>query len=286
MVIPLSRQENESKIKLIAAILCAGEGKRIQKDGIKVPKPLIKIPHLANKSILNITIDSLVALKFEKIIVVTGYSKEEVASHVSKIKECNSSLYQKVITINAGNEYKKGPLFSFFSIKDQIQYEQLIMVFPGDAIFDNDLLVDLMKYISSQHDDIIPTVFYREIYLRDLTNWQDSSKDEEKEITHLNTVKEKPNLLKSIEKGTFNSFKKDERINQIIPIFILDYDFFHIMKKFSEGLSFPSNSIEKLLNFISPHQKIQTIKIKSSGNFYDIDTNADLEHVIKKKGGQ
>ena len=73
MGIQLSQPNEQWNKSLFIVILCAGEGVRLQELTRNTPKPLIKIPALQNKPILQYTIDLLISLSVNKIAIVKGY---------------------------------------------------------------------------------------------------------------------------------------------------------------------------------------------------------------------
>ena len=61
---------------LSIVLLAAGEGKRMKTDK---PKPLV---HLADHPLIQYSLDTAKALKPERIVLVTGYKKDEVKKYV------------------------------------------------------------------------------------------------------------------------------------------------------------------------------------------------------------
>ena len=61
---------------LSIVLLAAGEGKRMKTDK---PKPLV---HLADHPLIQYSLDTAKTLKPERIVLVTGYKKDEVKKYV------------------------------------------------------------------------------------------------------------------------------------------------------------------------------------------------------------
>ena len=61
---------------LSIVLLAAGEGKRMKTEK---PKPLV---HLADHPLIQYSLDTAKALKPERIVLVTGYKKDEVKKYV------------------------------------------------------------------------------------------------------------------------------------------------------------------------------------------------------------
>ena len=109
----LSLHKNSLKTKITSIILCAGEGTRISDFIRSKPKPLIEI---SNKPILSYLIFNLIKSQTTSIIIVTGHLQEQIENYIENIKQKDESLRKKILIINSGNDYKKGPLYSFLSI--------------------------------------------------------------------------------------------------------------------------------------------------------------------------
>jgi NDP-sugar pyrophosphorylase family protein len=110
MGIKLSLQKNSLKNKITSIILCAGEGTRISDFIRSKPKPLIEIN---KKPILSYLIFNLIKSNTTSIIIVTGHLQEQIENYIESIKQKNETLKKKILIINSGNEYQKGPLYSF-----------------------------------------------------------------------------------------------------------------------------------------------------------------------------
>ncbi len=270
---------------LLVVILCAGMGTRFRKNKIKGPKSLIQIQSMGNKPLLGIIIDNLLSQGLDKIIVILGYRGKLIESYISNLKCQDSILSERIITINAHPEYKKGPLFTFLTLLDnpEIRKEQNnLLVFPGDTIFDQVLLNDLLSIIIKQIQKIQgrALIFYTRIKASDI-------KKKSHLISNVTTIKRDDiEVMAQIEEIELSTIKKDTYINQMIPIFFLNYKFLLLISQILK--SSDSNKISEVLNEICKKnlQDILACEITSKGSFYDIDTAFDLEYLNKKKSGQ
>ena len=69
------------------AIIAAGEGSRLNKEGIKVPKPLVRIN---GEALIDRLIRIFTENEAESIIVAYRKSMTEVAEHLDKIKDLDN----------------------------------------------------------------------------------------------------------------------------------------------------------------------------------------------------
>jgi len=151
---------------LTCVILCAGEGKRAKGIADDLPKPLIKIESLNNKTILTILISHLYRIGIKPIVIVTGYLSKQIEKTIISYQAKN--LYKReLITINnAGNRYKLGPLHSFLSItrnKLIFKTNELFLVIPGDTIFDYKLIEAILNLLRENYTEANQKsiIFYR-----------------------------------------------------------------------------------------------------------------------------
>jgi NDP-sugar pyrophosphorylase family protein len=270
---------------LLVVILCAGTGTRFRKNNIKGPKSLIQIQSMGNKPLLGIIIDNLLSQGLDKIIVILGYKGKRIESYISNLKRQDSILSERIITINAHPEYKKGPLFTFLTLLDNPEIrknQNNLLVFPGDTIFDQVLLNDLLSIIIKQIQKIQgrALIFYTRIKACDI-------KKKSPLISNVTTIKSGDiEVMVQIEEIELSTIKKDTYMNQMIPMFFLNYEFLLLISQILK--SSDSNKISEVLNEICKRnlQDILACEINSKGSFYDIDTALDLEYLNKKKSGQ
>ena len=73
----MSRPENKNFTditnKLIVILLCAGEGRRMKDMTSKIPKPLLTVPSLNDKHIIEINLERLKKTGIKNIIIVVGH---------------------------------------------------------------------------------------------------------------------------------------------------------------------------------------------------------------------
>jgi len=171
----LSLQKNKAIDKISVVILCAGEGKRIKDLTKDIPKPLLKIEALNNKSILHDTINKLVSLGIKNVMIVKGHLGHKIEDFVESLINSNSELKYIIKLIDSGTRYKLGPLYSFLSItKSNLDVENIpvYLVIPGDTIFQEDLLNSILNVVMDNIPSIKhhPFVFYKDVQTNTLKN--------------------------------------------------------------------------------------------------------------------
>ncbi|MFX0018003.1 MAG: NTP transferase domain-containing protein [Promethearchaeota archaeon] len=292
MEIQLSLQKKNKEKNLIAIILCAGKGTRYGKFTRKIPKPLIKIKALNNITILHHLIRDLDNLKVFKIAVVTGYLSERIQASLEILIKEHWNLKNKLIIVNSGEDYKRGPIFSLLSIlknKNIYKKDNVFIVFPGDTIFNIELLKEIFSFIYENYVLIqkSPYIFYQEIQAKNLYK---PDKERVNFISILESDETKPKIkIEEIKKIDINSLPKEIWLKKIIPILVLNYSVLEILNKLSKNN--PVEEIRELLNiYLKQNQKLIPFKIESKKQFYDIDTFEDLNYFNQlereKKGGQ
>ena len=275
----------ELKEKLRVVILCAGEGTRIREINSNIPKSLIQIQSMDNKPILDIIIDDLVSQGLNSIIIILGSMGKVIESHISSLKSQNHILNSRIVTLNAHPDYKKGPLFTFLTILDYPEIskkENNFLVFPGDTIFDQVLLNDIIKILMKEIEKFQgkPILFYKRVKTSDINKKNHL-------ISRVKTIKKRDiEILTRIEEIELSNISKKTYIDQIIPIFFLNYEFLLLISQILKTSR--SKKISDLLNEVcnTRLQEVIACKITSKGSFYDIDTVYDLDHLNKIKSGQ
>lgn len=281
MVIRLSQQKNNIKNITRAVILCAGEGKRLSEITNNIPKPLIKINSLGNKSILHYTINLLLKLGVNQIAIVKGYLSNKIDKAIISLQDNNQDLKKRLIIIDALKQYKLGPLYSFLSItKNELffQKKHVYLILPGDTIFQYELLNEVFSIINKNLKLLLkyPLIFYREVSGISLKKKTKSKLISIIEIERIHSQK----FLKTIKKKQLHNTPNSNHINQIVPIFLFSYDF--IQDIINTEKKIIAKTIIEVVNYLISHQKeILAIKIDSDYNFYDIDTKLDLDEMEK-----
>jgi len=284
----LSQQNKDLKNSLFIVILCAGEGVRLKEITHKIPKPLIKIKALDKKPILHYTIDLLIKLSANRIAIVKGYLANKIDDFIDILKRENTDLKEILFMVDAKDEYKLGPLYSFLSItknKNLFQTKYIYLIIPGDTIFQYQLLNEIFSFMEENFKVIQkhPLIFFRKIEGNLLKQKNQSKIISVAEIEKGNTQ----NFLKRIKQVNLSKISDSESINQIIPIFLFRYNFIQEIIKIEKKISI--KTIREGVNYlINQGKRISAIKIDSDYNFYDIDTELDLielENLREKKKG-
>ena len=284
MGIGLSLLKNDFKEKLCAVILCAGEGKRLKDITKSLPKPLIKIEKLNNISILNHIINNLINLEINQIAIVIGHLGDTIQELISSLKKSNDFLQKNLILIDAKNQYKLGPLYSFLSIIKNSNFfinSNYYILFPGDTIFDIELLKEILLLISKNYNLIhnYPFIFYRDIELNALEKIYNRSKL----ISCAEFKKFAPDIfLRRISQIRIRDIISDDVIRQIVPIFTFNYKFIQEILELKDTIKV--KTIWETFNYmIDNGRKIYAFRLRTNKEFYDIDTKDDLRNLKKKK---
>ncbi len=294
MEIQLSPPNTKFMENLTSVILCAGKGKRAKGIADDIPKPLIKVISLNNQSILAILISHLYRFGIEPIVIVTGYLGEQIEKYI--ISSQAKILYKSemIIITNAGNRYELGPLHSFLSItrnKRVFKTNELFLVIPGDTIFDYKLMEKILNLLKDNYSKVNQNsiIFYRR------TNKLALNKETEKYgpmrnkiLSCIRTKEERSKqYVKEIFQRNINTLSDEEEFNQIIPIFIITYDYVKNFENLASKIKL--NKIVDAVNLsIKNQMEFLTCRVKSEHNFYDVDTASDLKLVNEhyKKSGQ
>jgi NDP-sugar pyrophosphorylase family protein len=264
---------------LLAVILCAGEGTRLKEITVDIPKPLIKIKSLYNKTILQYTIESLIKLGVHHIAVIKGYLGYKIDEFITYLTNENPKLKEKVSLINAGDDYKRGPLYSFLSItKNKLIFsnDYIYFIMPGDTIFEFNLLHKVFNWLQKNYNLIVnyPVVFYKRSNVKSLQINEISTSISNANIKKV-AAKEYLNQIISLNPREIESLKY---INQIIPISTFPYDLIIEITKLEKHLSL--RSVREMINYMTKEgRNILAAEIKTKSNFYDIDYKNDLNYL-------
>ncbi|MFX0103910.1 MAG: sugar phosphate nucleotidyltransferase [Candidatus Hodarchaeota archaeon] len=281
----MSLLKNDIKKKINVIILCAGEGTRLKRITKTIPKPLIKIESVTNNTILNHIINGLTNLEINQIAIVIGYLGDIIRKYISLLIKNNSSLQDKLIIVNAENQYKLGPLYSFLSItknKSFFKPNNYYILIPGDTIFDINILKEILFIISNNYQLVHehPFVFYRNIELSTPTRiFRRKRLISNAKVENFGAGI----ILHKISQVQLKNILSKDVIHQIVPIFILSYNF--INKILNLKSEIPVNTVWETLNYmITNKNKIFAFEIENKYYFYDIDNKSDLINLKKKRG--
>ena len=287
------RDFSKIKEKFTSIVLCAGEGVRAKSIAINVPKTLIKVESLNNQPILSLIIASLVKLKLSPIVVVTGHLAEQIEDYLFSPHIKNQFSNESILINSSGARYKLGPLHSFLSITTNEQIfkdDKMFIVFPGDTVFDNKLLQEVLGLLLENYTLLKNNsfIFYRKIRTNDLIISLKKYYPNQKITISYLKMEEKglKATVKEISQKRLNLFSNEEIINQIIPIFIFNYAYVKEIQDLVSSIKF--SYIREVVNFMIKQDKIfLALSVNPDYNFYDIDTQIDLKNLNeKKKGGQ
>ena len=275
----MSLQKNKSIDKISVVILCAGEGTRIKDLTKNIPKPLLKIQALNNNSILHDTIDKLVSLGINDIMIVKGHLGEKIEKFVKSLINNKPELKDIIRIIDSGTRYKLGPLYSFLSIAKSVLDDENVLVYlviPGDTIFQEDLLNCVLSLVIDNISSIKhhPLAFYEDVQINTL-------KDKFKEKTHaLISVSEIDKrtdgyFLKKIIQKELHSLFNSEQVSYLIPVFALSRSIIKEIIELEEKM--PVRTIKEVINlFTEGGKEIYAMRVPNEYEFYDIDDKLDL----------
>jgi NDP-sugar pyrophosphorylase family protein len=287
MVIKLSPLKNDVKEKLAIVILCAGEGTRLKHITKTIPKPLIKIKHLKNISILHYLIINLIKLEIKRIGIVIGHLGSSIRQFISTIEINNPPIKDKLTIIDSKDQYRLGSLYSLLSITKNRYFftpGTHYLILPGDTIFDFKLLEDVLTKILGNFNSIQdhPLVFYRKIKSKKLKEtFRLDRLISIADITQLDSEAK----LKRISQSRLMEIPSDQILNQLIPIIMLSYENINEIQKLNQEIL--HDTIWKTVNeFVFRGKKVLSFEIKKIHKFYDIDYESDLKNLKKKRKGQ
>ncbi len=271
MEIKLSLRKNNFIENLISIILCAGEGTRISDFIPNIPKPLIEI---YNKPLLSHLIFDLIQLNITKIVIITGHLREEIEKYIASLKKRYESLRNKLLLISSGNNYKKGPLYSFLSIvnkKSILRKDNIYLIFPGDTYYESILLKEIVQIISNTSNKSI--LFYQKVKGLKLKTQFDSHKLIS--IAEIEEISTHEIVVKEIKQRKLIDINNNEDINLIVPLFVFNYNMIEKILNIERKIT--ATTIREVLNHIIKHQNIiYGVPIDPQYRFVDIDTKSDI----------
>jgi len=279
---------------LTSVILCAGEGKRAKGIADDIPKPLIKVESLKNQSILAILLSHLSRFGIKPIVIVTGYLSKQIELEIISFQAKSPYKSEKIIINNAGNQYKLGPLHSFLSIASNkmiFKTDKLFLVIPGDTIFEYKLLEEILNLVKENYTVVHQNslIFYRrtnKLTLNEET--EKSGLTRNKWLSCIRTKeKDSKQYVKDIYQRNINTLSNEEEFNQIIPVFIIPYDYVKNFENLASKVKL-NKIVDAINSSIKNEMEFLACRVKSDANFYDIDTALDLTFMNKhyKKSGQ
>ena len=294
MEIQLSPLNTKFMENLTIVILCAGEGKRAKGIADDIPKPLIKVESLKNQPILTILISQFYRFGIKPIVIITGYLSKQIEKSIISYQAKNLYERDTIIINNAGNRYKLGPLHSFLSItrnKRIFKSNELFLVIPGDTIFDSKLMEEILNLLKENYARVNQNsiIFYRRITKLALKKETEKVEPMRNKIVSCVRTKEKGSkqYVNEIFNRNINALSDEEEFNQIIPVFIITYDYVKNFEDFASKIKL--NKIVDAINLsIQNDMEFLACRVKSDQNFYDIDTALDLTILNRyyKKSGQ
>ncbi|MHA1437274.1 MAG: NTP transferase domain-containing protein [Promethearchaeota archaeon] len=288
----MSLQKNEFINKVSVIVLCAGEGHRFGKLTKDLPKPLLRIKSIGNKSILEIILNMLNYFKIKKVAIVKGYFGDKLDEFYKELLKKKVNVPSEIFLIDSYEEYKKGPIFSFLSVINDKKFlikKEIYIIIPGDTIFSYELITLIMKSLSNSLDIIknFPIIFYRTIKANELKKYNYLLlKSDSKRISIIKTVIHNSHeYLEEIIKNDLKKIDSFRQLKQIIPLFVIDYKFFNIIKEIQKKIN--ARTIHEILNYMCKrNRKIIAIETGFKSYFFDLDNKYDLiyfNNLLEKK---
>jgi len=294
MEIQLSPPKTKFMENLTSVILCAGEGKRAKGIADDIPKPLIKVESLKNQSILTILISLLYRFGIKPIVIVTGYLSKQIEKDIISSQAKKTYKSEAIIINNAGNRYKLGPLHSFLSItrnKQVFKTNELFLVIPGDTIFSYKIMKEILNLLKENYTKVNQNsiIFYRRTNKLALNKETEKFEPMRNKMISCVRTKEKGSkqYVKEIFQRNINTLSNEEDFNQIIPMFIITYDYVKNFENLASKIKL-NKIVDAINSSIKNEMEFLACRVKSDQNFYDIDTALDLTFVnrLYKKSGQ
>lgn len=117
----------------LAVILAAGVGRRLSNISTQIPKGFIRF---GDKPIIEESIDKLLSLNIEKILIVTG--------HLSHFYDGLTKTYKCIQTIKNPQYYRSGTLFSLFCAKKNIERDFILL--ESDLIYESRAIEEIVNH--------------------------------------------------------------------------------------------------------------------------------------------
>jgi choline kinase len=286
---PLLPLENNVKGKITCILLCAGEGTRIKNYIGQIPKPLISLPHLSDKPILYDTINKLLICNINKIIIITGYLKQNIEEFIRNLKVESPQSNEKIVIYDSEFEYKKGSLYSFLSFTNNAYYfteKMIYMLLPGDTIFDFELLNEIIiqSYKLLNKEQGICIIPFRKIKISSLKELYTKDRADSAVLISIAKIKTKKGkiILKNIIQKDLSSLSRRKYVFQIIPCFMFNFNFIQIIINISQKSDITTLREAINLSLKNTHN-VYLHQIEENLNFFDIDTIQDLKNLKNKK---
>lgn len=130
-------------ILLKAVILAAGEGKRLRPFTYSEPKVMIPV---ANRSIMDYAVRSLVSNQITDIVMVVGYRKERIMSYFGD----GDDFGAKITYVNQDRQLGNG--HALIQARDHLDGDFLVL--PGDSLMDARSVADLLS-IGAGHGALV-----------------------------------------------------------------------------------------------------------------------------------
>jgi NDP-sugar pyrophosphorylase family protein len=271
---------NKRALSLQAIILCAGEGTRLGAITEKLPKPLLRIQSLGNKTILYYIIKFLIQAHIRNLAIITGHLGQKIKDYIARLLKKKWIKNANIQMIDSEGQYKRGPLYSFLSLQNNekvFQKKRIFIIFPGDTIFSPIYYQKIREFLLQNKELIVryPVIFYRKVSKIHLL--KEYGSQEEKIISTCH-IKPSHQYLEKIDTIKLTELDRKEKINQIFPCFVLSY---HSIKKIRYiSRSSQGNSIKAIINHMAQKgYKIYAIQLQESFHFIDIDRPKDLQNI-------
>ena len=124
------------------AIIAAGKGSRLRSEGIKEPKPLIK---MGNETLIERLINIFIKNEATEIIIIVN---EDTPYTVKTVKEIAAN---KIVPIQIIKQSTPSSMHSFYAISSLLEKEPFIMT-TIDTVFKED---DFSNYVKSFKEELL-----------------------------------------------------------------------------------------------------------------------------------
>ena len=125
------------------AIIAAGEGSRLSQEGIKMPKPLVRIN---GERLIDRLIRVFAENDADSIIVAYRKSMTDVAEHLENIKR--NGIGGKHIPLEYVGVDTPSSMHSFFAISDKLEDSEFCLT-TVDTVFDEHAFKDYIRHFNS-----------------------------------------------------------------------------------------------------------------------------------------
>ncbi len=235
-------------------ILAAGMGNRLAEYTQSNTKCMVDV---AGEKILDRAIKAITYAGIKKIVIVVGYEKDGLISHINK-KYADSEL--NIVFIENNDYVSTNNIYSLYIARDELAKDDTILL-ESDLVFDENLINEI---VLDEEPNLVTVAKYE--------HWMDGT------VTRLN---ENDEIVEFIEKQDF-SYDLAKRYYKTVNIYkfskgFIDTVYLPFLEAYIKVYG-KNQYYESVLKIIAYIEKIKLkAYVLNSQNWYEIDTPQDLD---------